>query len=166
MDANSIKPDIFNSNELFIQRASMMAIVVGIMGLAGTFGCRFFGWGICEQNLVPIFGDFDGFREELARINLPLALVILGIGLRLYSRFGWLTCSALLLFMGLGFTYISYLMWAKYFEFSRVLAQTTFNQVPHAILESIFVDTILALLCWGGFVFLMTPSVRRLYLYT
>ena len=161
MQAMAHKGDIFSSNELFIHRASFTAIIVGALGLLGTLACKFAGWGICDQNLVPIFGGFDVFREELARIYLPLALLILGIGLRLYSRFGGLTCSALLLFMGIGFSYFAFLLWRQY---PMLLEMSSMRN--HPVAESILVDFCLALLSWGGFLFMMIPSVRRLYFYS
>ncbi|MEO1451932.1 MAG: hypothetical protein AAFV07_20545, partial [Bacteroidota bacterium] len=113
---------------------------------------------------IPIFGGYEIFRQDLAAINIPLAMIILAIGLRLFTGFGWATCMVLLM-LGTGiFSGLAY--WLGTAQLRPYLALVEANQIfagDYPVMESMAVDVLLAALCFGMALFLMQGRVRQLY---
>ncbi|MEM7656396.1 MAG: hypothetical protein AAF399_09730 [Bacteroidota bacterium] len=155
--------DIFDSDQLFIGWASFLLLLCGLLGMTVMLLCRLTNLGICESTWIPLFGGFQVFRTELATVNLPLALIILGIGLRLPTGFGWTTCVLLLSVLGGLFGFLSYWLWRQYAVFQSQVAENQILPQDYPIFESMAVNIGFAILCLAGVWYLFLPNVRRMY---
>jgi len=155
--------DIFSSDQQFLAATSTFAIIVGLLGLTLVLGCKVLGLAICDLDWVPLFGGFDVFRTDLAAINLPLALLIMGVGLRLYTPFGWITCQILLLLLGTGFTLLAWQLNAELSTYWQQVAEQPLLAERHPVVESIVVNTCFALLSALLFIYLLLPGPRKLF---
>lgn len=155
--------DIFESDEAFLETASVVLLVLGISALVFVLLCKGFHWGFCDLKWVPLFGGFDLFRADLAAINLPLALLILGIGLRLQTGFGWSTCVILLWALASIFSFMAYWLWGQLGEYYQQLEGQQIVAKDYPIVESIAVNVGFSILSLLGIIYLMLPSVRKLY---
>ncbi|RMG59807.1 MAG: hypothetical protein D6722_21745 [Bacteroidetes bacterium] len=155
--------DIFDSDQAFIQAASRVLLLVGGIVLSLVLLCKVFGLGLCDLQWVPIFGGFDVFREDLAAVNLPLAMIIIGVGLRLHSGFGWSTCIILLWVLASLFGFMCFWLYGQLDLYYFQVAGKQIQAADYPILESIAVNAGLAILCLLAIIYLMLPSVRRLY---
>lgn len=156
---------IFESDRMFIGWASVLLLIVGIFSLILILSCRFFGssWGLCEATWVPLFGGYQLFSEDLASINLPLAMLILGIGLRLPTGFGWSTCMIILSLLGFLFFFMGiWLIRILDEHYLRIASNQIFPE-DYPVTESIFTNFGLGIMCLIGIVYLLLPSVRKLY---
>ncbi|GAB4420726.1 MAG: hypothetical protein OHK0039_34660 [Bacteroidia bacterium] len=157
------KPDIFESDQAFIRFVSTLLLLLGSASLVLVLLCKVFHWGLCEVRWVPLFGGYDIFSEDLAAINLPLAILIIGIGLRLPTGFGWSTCVVLLWILMSLFGFISYWLSTELSDYYARIADNQLFAADYPILESIAVNAGLAILCFLGLIYLLQPPVRRLY---
>lgn len=156
-------PDIFESDKAFIEVSSRVLLILGLSVLLLVLACKLLNLGICHLRWVPLFGGFDVFREDLAAVNLPLAMVIIGVGLRLYTGFGWSTCIILLWVLTGLFSFMTYWLTTQLDAYYAQIAAEQISAADYPILESIAVNCGLALLCLFAIFYLMLPSVRRLY---
>ena len=155
--------DIFESDQLFIGWASLTLLVIGMLGLASMLFCKLTTFGWCDSTWIPLFGGFQIFQNELATVNLPLAMIILGIGLRLPTGFGWTTCVLLLTLLCTLFGFLSYWLLSKLDSYQAKIASNEILPQDYPILESIVVDVFFVGLCVLGLIYLSQTSVRRLY---
>lgn len=155
--------DMFASDQRFVAVASSFLLILGGGLLALVLLCRLVGWDLYANDWIPLFGGFDVFREDLAAINLPLAMVILGIGLRLYTPFGWLTCVGLLTLLTVGFSALTWRLRQELDTYWQQAAQQPDLVRDHPLLESIAVNLGLAFLCALLWVYLWFPRVRRMF---
>jgi hypothetical protein len=156
-------PDIFESDQAFVGVVSTILLVTGVFSLAMILFCKVFAWGFCDMKWIPLFGGFDLGRSDLLAINLPLAMLILGIGLRLYTVFGWATCLILLWILAGSFSAIAWKLYQNLDELALRIAQNEINPENYPITESIIVNISFGILCVLGIFYLLTPSVRKLY---
>ncbi len=157
------QPDMFHSDHVFLRVTSAGLIVLGLSALVITLVARLAGLGQGPLDLLPIFGGYDVFRRDLATINLPLALLILGIGLRLYTPFGWITSTVLLAGMMLGFSLLAWRLGQEVPSYYELAAAHPSQALEHPVLESIAVNIGLTMFCLVFFVYLWLPKVRRLF---
>lgn len=157
-------PDVFDSDSRFLAVVSALLLLGGVVALLISLICKALGYGFCLLDWVPLFGGYEIFRADLAAINIPLAMIILSIGLRLHTVFGWITCL-LLLTLGTGiFSGLAYWLWTRQLSPYRALVET--NQIfagDYPVMESLALDSLLAMLCLGMALFLLQGKVRRLY---
>lgn len=157
------KADIFKSDLLFIEFASSILLGIGIVLFPLGLSCKIFDWSYCDIQLVSLFGGEDKFRADLSAINLPLAMLILGISSRLFTKFGWSICVLLLGFMTSFFSFMVYYLKTR-MDFRIV--SNTLESVPQgqfSYIESIVVNGSLALLCLLAFIYFCLPATRRLF---
>jgi len=154
---------IFDSERSFVLFLANLMLFVGGFPLAWVLLCRISGASICEGTFVPVFGGIEFIRKELALFNLPLALIILGIGLRVFSVFGWLTCIALGAVLLFSFSYLFYLMNNSLPIFMEQATQNGFSLSGHPIVESMYINAILALISFFFLLYLSLPGTRYLY---
>lgn len=154
---------IFRSDREFILFFANILLFGGFFSLFVALFCRILHLEICRELLVPMFGGFDVIRHELALFNLPLAMIIIGIGLRLFSPFGWFTCLALGSVLALSFGYLAFLLGNNLDIFVGRVAQNTFSFSEHPVIESMFVNGLLALICSLFVIYLALNSTRSLY---
>jgi len=155
--------DIFESDEAFIRFASSVALIMGGLVLLGVLLCKLLGWNLCLLDWVPVLGGLDIFRGELLAINFPLALLILGIGMRLFTGFGWTTCVLLLWVLLGGFLAMAYVLNSYRDWYFEQIANEQIYAADYPLLESIVVNLSLALFCLLAIWYLMHPAVRKLY---
>lgn len=155
--------DIFSSDQRFLAATSTFMIAIGLGGLLLVLLCRVVGMGVCNLDWVPLFGGYDEFRADLAAINLPLALLIMGIGLRLYTPFGWITCQLLLLLLGTGFSLLAWHLNGRLASYWQEVETQAYSGGQHPVIESIVVNTALAILAIVLFLYLLLPGPRKLF---
>lgn len=156
-------PDMFHSDHVFLRVASGTLAILGGISLLFILGCRLLGAEGCQLDWVPLFGGFDVFRRDLASINLPLAMLILGIGLRLYTPFGWTTSALLLLLLCTGFCLLAWRLSQELDTYWAMAAAQPEQAIEHPVMESIAVNLGLALFCLIFFIYLWLPKVRKLF---
>lgn len=157
------KVDIFKSDLLFIEFASSILLGIGIVLFPLGLSCKIFDWAYCDIQLVSLFGGEDKFKADLSAINLPLAMLILGISSRLFTRFGWSICILLLSFMSGFFTFMVFYLKTR-MDFRIV--SNTLDSVPQgqfSYIESMVVNGGLAILCLLALVYFVLPATRRLF---
>jgi hypothetical protein len=154
---------MFSSDQRFVAAASGFLLVIGGGMLGVVLICRIFDWPIYANHWIPLFGGFDVFREDLAAINLPLAMVIIGIGLRLHTLFGWLTCVGLLTLLTAGFTALAVRLRQELEAYWQQTTTQPHLASEHPVLESIAVNIGLAILCFLLLLYLIMPRVRGMY---
>ncbi|MCB0847116.1 MAG: hypothetical protein KDE26_27885 [Bacteroidetes bacterium] len=156
-------PDIFESDQAFVGVVSTILLAIGLFSLTLVLLCKAFQWGFCDLEWVPLFGGFELGRADLLAINLPLAMLILGIGLRLNTAFGWATCLILLWILTGSFGAIAWKLYQNLDEFHLRVVENEILPQNYPIVESITVNIGFAILCVLGIIYLLTPSVRKLY---
>ena len=156
-------PDIFSSDQIFIRVASGILIGLGLGSLLVILVLRLVGAEALEIDWVTIFGGFEIFRRDLAAINLPLAMLILGIGLRLHTPFGWFTCLILLFGLLAGFSLLAWRLSRELESYWTMVAQDPNLAASHPLLESIAVNIGLAILAFSFLIYLFLPSVRKIF---
>jgi hypothetical protein len=157
------EPDIFSSDQRFVAATSGFLLLVGGVMLGLVLLWRLFGWELYANDWVPLFGGFDLFREDLAAINLPLAMIILGVGLRLYTPFGWLTCVMLLSLLCVGFSALAWRLRQELEAYWQQAIQQPQLAQEHPLFESIATNIGLAFLCALLLTYLWFPRVRSMF---
>ncbi|MEM6262990.1 MAG: hypothetical protein AAGI38_10815 [Bacteroidota bacterium] len=145
--------DIFESDEAFVSLAATALVVVGLVMLLWGLSCYLApGLNICGYYLVS-FPYLANLKPEFVSINLPLGTLIIGIGLQLYTRLGWIISMVLVFGMAALFGSSAVRLWAgwlgdppNFYAFQELIVNTSFT-----------------FLCLIGLVFLLTSSVRKLY---
>ncbi|MEZ4774681.1 MAG: hypothetical protein R3D00_15960 [Bacteroidia bacterium] len=155
--------DIFESDHAFIEVMSTALLLTGIVSLLFVLMCKVLHWNVCDLKWIPLFGGFELGRADLLAINLPLALLILGIGLRLYTGFGWATCLILLTILAGSFSAIAWKLVGSWDEYTRKVMEREILPQDYPLLESIVVNIVFAIVCFLGVTFLLLPSVRKIY---
>ncbi|MCI4670189.1 MAG: hypothetical protein MRZ79_18785 [Bacteroidia bacterium] len=152
---------IFRTEKNFIQFFSGILLVTGFSTLFFVLLFMLIERGESRELFIPIFANFKFIRKELALFNLPLALIIIGIGLRLYSALGWYTTMILTGVLTFGFAYFSYLLSTD----AGILLNREIGSVmnPHPISESIAINSLFALIGVFFLIYLSLPSTRKLY---
>lgn len=84
---------------IFLQQISATAIVLGTFFLILGLSCKIVDWGYCGLDLFPVLGGDNRFSGDITAINLPMALMVLGAGIRLRSVYGWWVVTALLMLL-------------------------------------------------------------------
>ncbi|MEM6807429.1 MAG: hypothetical protein AAF696_38880 [Bacteroidota bacterium] len=157
------KADIFQSDLLFIEFASSILLGIGIVLFPLGLSCKIIDWAYCDIHLVSLFGGEDKFKADLSAINLPLAMLILGISARLYTKFGWSICILLLGFLSSFFGFMAYYLNQK---LNIRLIENTLDLVPQgqfSYVESIIINGVLAILCFVSLIYFLLPKTRRLF---
>lgn len=157
------QPDMFSSDPHFVMAVSGFLLVSGGGMLIFVLLCRLIGLDVCSLDWIPLFGGFDVFREDLAAINLPLAMLILGIGLRLFTPFGWITCTVLLGILTTGFCILAYRLSQELDAYWQSAIEQPSLVQDHPLVESIITNLGLALLSLLLTIYLLSPNVRRLF---
>jgi hypothetical protein len=149
--------DIFASDVAFLSFGGAMLMGVGLVMVILALICRFGGGGVlCGLELVPfprLSGELHLLNRDFISINLPLGLLIIGIGLQLFTRLGWVVSVAILFIFALIFGTAMYAHQAELMEMGR-----DYIYIKAAILHLCFL-----LLTLGSLFYLFTPSVRKLY---
>ena len=170
---DNINQDIFSSNQAFVKYASSWLLGISLPFLLLGISCQFFSWAYCDLQLVPLFGGMTRFRPEFTTIALPLAMLIISMSLKMYTYFGWMISLILMtcldtLFVSLAMVLSNNLDKAKAFAIAdqKVIDGTNPEVVSTTIArfqESIVINYALAIVCTGAVIFLILPSVRKLY---
>ena len=155
--------DIFESDQAFIQFAAMLLILIGMMALILGLSCKLVNWGYCELRLVPLFGSRNDFPVALSSVNLPLAMLAIGLSSRLMTPFGWSVCLLVLSIMSIFFGWLAFSLTANPELF---LAGSYNNGSPPP--SGVHIESIVLNLCFCffsalGLIYFFFPSVRKLY---
>lgn len=160
-------PDIFKSDQAFVATATSFLVGTGLLFLILGVSCEFFSWAYCESEIVPLFGGLGAFRPQFSTIALPMALLILGISIRMYSYFGWMTSLMLLgclntLFISLAYVLFDHLTHAQ--QTLAISSQEAIDMIRIGQFKiSILVNIAFAIICTCGMIFLLLPSIRKMY---
>lgn len=156
---------IFESDRVFIGWTSIILLVLGLTSLILVLSCRMFDFSsdLCSATWVPLFGGFQIFSNDLASVNLPLAMLILGIGLRLPTGFGWATCMVILALLTFLFTFMGIWLFRRLDDYYESIASNQIFPQDHPVIEGIVMNAGLGILCFLGMVYLLMPTVRNMY---
>ncbi|WNJ18099.1 hypothetical protein [Pontibacter sp. G13] len=143
--------DIFSSDTRFIEVSGSIFVFLGGFLLVSAGLCKWFGFSVCAEEWIPIFGGIFP-QPELSTFYMALVLLILGISSRLFSPFGWST-SLVMLWIGLMVFGGMAINFSKY---------TAIN--PHAgLTDTIVLDICLSIMCGLSIIYLLLKPVRSLY---
>lgn len=149
--------DIFSSDMAFISFGAAMLTGIGLVMLVLGISCKLTGGGgICELELV----GFPRLERELGllspdfiSINLPLGMLIIGIGLQLFTRMGWVVSLIILLFFWMLFGTAIAAHWPN----------LKFEGFDYVFLQSAILQICFLLLVFGSILYLFSPNVRDIY---
>jgi hypothetical protein len=154
--------DIFSSDRQFIEFAGSVLIGLGLPLLLLGLSCKLFEWGYCEVRLVAFFSEnhrFTAVRDALS-VNLPLAMLLMGGSLKLYSRAGWIITVLILMMISVFFGSLS-LMTAQVLSMDPVVYRRGLFSSDYW--EPMVVDAALCILGCVALLYLFLPDVRKLY---
>lgn len=148
----------------FLETASALLLGVGLVMLVLGLSCKVYQWSYCSWQFVPVFGGDMRFSDDIASINLPLALLVIGLGIKLYSPYGWwvITILLMVLLMLFGFLVAFHFGNWPYMELndgSWTRVGLSMNPYGDALITSLLCELILV--C--GFLFWWSPQVRAFY---
>ncbi|MDX1905412.1 MAG: hypothetical protein SF053_00145 [Bacteroidia bacterium] len=156
-----MEPLIIRSDREFIR---LLSLVLASSGLAGLLllmiSMLYPGWP--RITLLPVSGAWEG-PPNLSGLNLPLAALILGLGLQLHTRFGWFTSLVLTWILAVFFGVMTWFMWHRC---QLIWAHPDTNPATpwmSLAVESLVTDLVLTLICLTGVIYLILPTTRRLY---
>jgi uncharacterized membrane protein len=130
-----------------------------ILGLS----CKVFDWGYCHVHLVPLFGGLQEIRPDITNVILPMAMVIIGISVRLYSGFGWLITLFTLIMLNALFVRMGWWLKTNLSDYLLMAAQEDGAGIEYPYIESLVMNACLAILTFVGIIYLILPPVRKLY---
>lgn len=125
--------------------------------------CKVVEWGYCQVHIMPLFGGIQEIRPDITNIILPMSMVIIGIAVRLYSAFGWLITLFTLVMLNALFVRMGWWLKTNLPEYLLMAAQREGMGTDYPFVESLVMNSCLAILTFGGIVYLILPAVRRLY---
>jgi hypothetical protein len=100
-----------------------------------------------------LHGELHIISREFIAINLPLGMLIIGIGLQLFTRIGWtISLLILLLFWMLLGTALSA-------HWPYLLGEG----LDYPFIQSALLQLCFLLLIFGSIIYLFSPSVRHIY---
>lgn len=160
-------PDIFTSDEAFLAYASRMLTGIGLFFLLPGLSCIFFSWAYCEWEFVPLFGGLPSMHTSFSGIALPMATLLLGLSLDMKGIFGWGSSLLLLLCLNALFITLAVVLYENLtFEQQKLVIS---GQEAVSMLRigqfkiSLIVNLAFALICTFGLIYLLLPSVRKIY---
>lgn len=153
-----------DSDQTFLETSSAILLGVGLVMLILGLSCKVFSWSYCSWQLVPVFGGDIRFPDDIASINLPLALLVIGLGIRLYSPYGWWIITILLMVL---LTFFGFLVtfhfgnwpFTELDDGSWTRVALSMNPYGDALITALLLELIL--IC--GFLFWWSPQVRSFY---
>lgn len=148
----------------FLEMVSSMMTVFGLIFLVLGLSCKVFDWGYCGLELFPVFGRDFRFPIDITMLNLPMAMIVIGIGIRLRSPYGWWVITIILMSLLTFFGFLVSFHWGNWplEEISEGVWQrvdvTEFSQ------SDAFLTCLLTLgLTVSGFFYWISPAVRNAY---
>lgn len=153
-----------NPDQNFLETSSAILLGVGLVMLMLGLSCKVFSWSYCSWELVPVFGGDMRFPDDIASINLPLALLVIGLGIRLYSPYGWWIITILLMVLLTFFGFLAAFHFGNwpYTELndgSWTRVALSLNPYGDALITVVLVELILL----ASFLFWWSPQVRSFY---
>lgn len=148
--------DIFASDVAFLSFGGAMLSGIGLVMLVVSLVCRLRGGNLCELDLVSfprLSGEMHMLNQDFISINLPLGMLIIGIGIQLFTRLGWVVSMAILIIFALIFGMAMYAHQSDLLIMGR-----DYIYIESAILHFCFLMLTLASLFY-----LLSPQVRKLY---
>ncbi|MFK7970990.1 MAG: hypothetical protein AB8F95_11510 [Bacteroidia bacterium] len=98
-EPNKKSPDILRTDIGFLEFAGSLLFGLGIISLVFRLLCGLFAVkGLCLPGFFPFPVLEYYFKPGFFAYVLPLSMVILGIGLGMFSRTGWFAAQFILLF--------------------------------------------------------------------
>lgn len=148
----------------FLDTVSAILLGVGLVMLILGLSCKVFSWSYCSWQLVPVFGGDIRFPADISAVNLPLALLVIGLGIRLFSSYGWWIITILLMVLLTFFGFLTAFHFGNwpYIELSDgSWERVAFFMNPHgdALVTSFICESLLV--C--GFLYWWSPQIRAFY---
>lgn len=148
---------------IFLRVSSSLLVLLGLTGtLVGLFFYGF-SWNLGAHHVIPIFGGLEVFQSDLALVNFSLALLILGIGLKLFNVFGYITSVVLLSLLTIVFSWLARILFSQLDMYLAHAASGSFDPIRYPLIESVILDGMLALFCFVAIIYLLSSPVRKLY---
>jgi hypothetical protein len=155
--------DIFESDRSFIAFAGSVLAGIGLPMLILGLSCKVFDWGYCHVTIMPLFGGLQEMRPDITNVILPMAMVIIGISVRLYSGFGWLITLFTLVMLNALFVRMGWWLKTHLSDYLLMAAQRDGAGSDFPYIESLVMNFCLAVLTFVAIVYLILPAVRKLY---
>ena len=152
--------DIFESDKLFLRTTAFILILIGVISLLRLGICMLIHQQVCPDQWVDLFGGIKSKSAQLARVNIPITLLLIGVGLRQFHWWSWLMSSALSVLLCCFFSGIAALM-VRYIIKSNKIQSQAFKQWD--FLESIYLNSAFAILLGLLTFYLLSKPVRALY---
>lgn len=144
----------------FIRAASVICFVSAALLGGMALLCSLTGGSWCWE-LPRLTAGILGIESDFLTINLPMALVVIGVGLRLHTLLGWLSVVLLLLFQGAMFLWMGILQGVGLRDF---LTNDTTRSLTHGLeqwQEAFVLNICLGIICLLFFVYVALPGPRR-----
>jgi hypothetical protein len=149
--------DIFASDVAFLSFGGAMLTGIGMVMVILALVCRLGNGGsLCDLQLVPfprLGSELRLLSQDFISINLPLGMLIIGIGLQLFTRLGWIVSIAILFIFALVFGMSVYAHQAELFDMGR----------DYIYLKAFTLHFCFLLLTMGSIFYLLSSQVRKLY---
>ncbi|MDP5169313.1 MAG: hypothetical protein NWR72_03650 [Bacteroidia bacterium] len=153
-----------SSDSIFLKVASASLLGIGAVLLLLGFSCKVWGWGYCSMEILPILGSDPRFLPDITMINLPLAMLVIGLGIRLFSPYGWWVVTILLMVLLVLFAFLSIFHWERWpwEEMSDgSWVKVSLLAMPYA--DSLFTCLLISLILMVAILYWWDPHVRMLY---
>ena len=125
--------------------------------------CKVVDWGYCQVHIMPLFGGIQDIRPDITNIILPMAMLLIGISVRLYSGFGWIISLFTLIMLNALFVRMGWWLKTNLSDYLLMAAQRDGAGTGFPYIESLVMNVCLAVLTFAGIIYLILPAVRKLY---
>jgi len=163
MDQNQF-PNPVSPDKTFLETVSAVLLGIGLVMLILGLSCKVLTWSYCSWQIVPIFGGDLRFSGDITAINLPLALLVIGLGIRLYSPYGWWIITILMMVLLTFFGFLGAFHFGNwpYTELSDgAWERVVFHLNPFA--DALITSVICELILVFGFFYWWSPKIRSFY---
>ena len=157
-------PELLSKDQRFLEIVSAMMTVFGLIFLFLGLSCKVLDWAYCNLELFPVFGGDFRFPQDITMLNLPMALIVVGIGIRLRSPYGWWVITIILMALLTFFGFLVSFHWGNWPLEEITLG--TWERVSMSVFpqSDAFLTCLISLmLILAGFFYWISPAIRDTY---
>lgn len=155
--------DIFDSDLAFISFASTLLTAIGLAALLIEGMCLVIPGRLCEMELISLFARLPEFETGMIGFTLPLAALVLGLSLKIYTSFSWWVMLGLMSMLSLFFGFMIYFHFTQYRMHEFGMSQEMPRDILLPYVESGLTHLCLMMMCLGGIIYMATKRVRQIY---
>ncbi len=153
-----------DENQRFLNVWSGLLQGGGLVLLLFGLSCKLFSWGYCSTEILPLFGRDPRFVDDISLINIPLAMVVLGMGIRVYSPYGWWMVTTLIAVM---ICFFGFLVWFHVISWPFIeIVPGQWEHIPflaHPDADAIATTSLTSLLLVASLLYWFSPDIRQRY---